>query len=562
MSVSGRSSEDSPQVNANGDIVDTLVAGGRRLTIYKGPPSMIADLARQRVKEAIKVDAEARERTRALRRQFAIKQLSYARSGQEREVARERILIQLQQQAAEQRRDGLRLERLVRRDGGIRPARDRPLKRRDLYLTDVRPPQYPRCKPHHLCGICDNLKSHPVSYVCGHSHCYVCIRVWLERSWLCPVCEVPMRSAPFRHDGEERGIAAEYPGLADGSAVDYSWEGLRFPAELREAVPYSPLSGVNLGVVSTAAQLELGRPPLSGMDQSRSAPYRCQPPWHPDDPRDLPRAAKKLYLATGPELGTSAGAYNSWPSANRVISGSRGASAPLVPSWDELVVIWQVGCAKGEHEHPSGPPSPRTNANLVAAASPATPAPRSRVYDDVRKSPTATRGTPASYPTRSTSSPRFQTPTASGARTARGYSPLSPSPSPSTAGFSSQGSARVAEERGPPAARSYGVRWQEKGMVLGSFVEAMEVYEALDSQGLCPRMLTTCSSADAVSFAEGFSTTAGGPEALSRREKIESQEDAHRARGAQDGERVATLQEWEEIRLLRERLAQLESRFI
>ena len=47
-------------------------------------------------------------------------------------------------------------------------------------------------------------------YACGHSHCYVCIRIWLEKKWTCPECVQVMNAPPFRHYAEEAGIAHGY----------------------------------------------------------------------------------------------------------------------------------------------------------------------------------------------------------------------------------------------------------------------------------------------------------------------------------------------------------------
>ncbi|KAF8145912.1 hypothetical protein K438DRAFT_1991382 [Mycena galopus ATCC 62051] len=99
----------------------------------------------------------------------------------------------------------------------------------DLYNDDARPPVLATPKPHHVCGICFSVKSHPVSYLCGHSHCYVCIRIWLGRRKTCPECTQVMHIAPFRHYGEELGIAFDYPFWVDDSRVLYSFEGLVFP---------------------------------------------------------------------------------------------------------------------------------------------------------------------------------------------------------------------------------------------------------------------------------------------------------------------------------------------
>ncbi|KAF8135295.1 hypothetical protein K438DRAFT_1786922 [Mycena galopus ATCC 62051] len=66
-------------------------------------------------------------------------------------------------------------------------------------------------------------------YLCGHSHCFVCIRIWLEREWKCPECAQVMHIPPFRHYGEENSIAHDYPFWTDDSRVSYSFRDLIFP---------------------------------------------------------------------------------------------------------------------------------------------------------------------------------------------------------------------------------------------------------------------------------------------------------------------------------------------
>ncbi|KAJ7710208.1 hypothetical protein B0H16DRAFT_1745593 [Mycena metata] len=122
--------------------------------------------------------------------------------------------------------------RLVRRQParvGQRLLQVPPLTPEALWDTAERPPNYDVQLPHHACGICKSVKAHPVSYVCGHSHCYPCIRVWLEHNWGCPVCRKTMLRAPFRHFAEEDGLAAAYPGWGETTKVNYSWRGLKFP---------------------------------------------------------------------------------------------------------------------------------------------------------------------------------------------------------------------------------------------------------------------------------------------------------------------------------------------
>ncbi|KAJ7731903.1 hypothetical protein DFH07DRAFT_968566 [Mycena maculata] len=136
----------------------------------------------------------------------------------------------------------------------------RRLTHEDLWVNGIGPNSSEdlKLKPHHICGICHAVKSHPVTYVhfsyhygtreltwafrylCGHSHCYVCIRLWLEKRWSCPECYAQMTCTPFRQYAEEAGIAAEYPDWEDGSVVAYRWDGLTFPQSVRRIVPDSP----------------------------------------------------------------------------------------------------------------------------------------------------------------------------------------------------------------------------------------------------------------------------------------------------------------------------------
>ncbi|KAJ7735255.1 hypothetical protein DFH07DRAFT_967256 [Mycena maculata] len=126
----------------------------------------------------------------------------------------------------------LRRKKPVNRDGA-RMVRETPLTQAELWLDDKEPPvQYPK-EDHHMCGICMMAKSHPVSNVCGHSYCYVCIRVHLETDWKCPVCKTEIHRAPFQHYAEEKFLRKEYPEWNDESSVDYKWKGLVFPKPKR-----------------------------------------------------------------------------------------------------------------------------------------------------------------------------------------------------------------------------------------------------------------------------------------------------------------------------------------
>ncbi|KAJ7429266.1 hypothetical protein B0H11DRAFT_2266321 [Mycena galericulata] len=99
----------------------------------------------------------------------------------------------------------------------------------DLYRDEIRPPPLNAPKPHHVCGLCHRVKSHPVSYECGHSHCFVCVRLWFVKKQSCPECSRFVFSAPYRHYGEERSLETDYPDWRDNSRVSYSWQGVVFP---------------------------------------------------------------------------------------------------------------------------------------------------------------------------------------------------------------------------------------------------------------------------------------------------------------------------------------------
>ncbi|KAJ7888669.1 hypothetical protein B0H14DRAFT_2562241 [Mycena olivaceomarginata] len=111
---------------------------------------------------------------------------------------------------------------------GHRTARETPLTEEDLYLDDVRPvsPWFPPLQ--HTCNICLYAKSHSVKLPCGHTACYVCVRLLLETRWDCEICGVKITRKPECFDAEAAEIELRYPGW-DGSTVAYSWAGLMFP---------------------------------------------------------------------------------------------------------------------------------------------------------------------------------------------------------------------------------------------------------------------------------------------------------------------------------------------
>ncbi|KAJ7834178.1 hypothetical protein B0H13DRAFT_2370007 [Mycena leptocephala] len=112
---------------------------------------------------------------------------------------------------------------------GFRERRSTPLTVTDLYVAGRLPE--PQTTPHKFqrCSLCCNVKAHPISYLCGHSHCYACIRLHLETDWTCPVCGQLMTLPPHRHESEQEGLAAMFPVWTSSTSVTYSWEGLTFP---------------------------------------------------------------------------------------------------------------------------------------------------------------------------------------------------------------------------------------------------------------------------------------------------------------------------------------------
>ncbi|KAJ7807757.1 hypothetical protein B0H14DRAFT_3482944 [Mycena olivaceomarginata] len=110
-----------------------------------------------------------------------------------------------------------------------REPRLAPLKKATLYVDGRIPAHQSTSREYYRCSLCSNMKAHPVSYLCGHSHCYACIRIWLETEWSCPVCNEIMTRPPHRQFSEEDAIADMFPQWACSTQVEYSWDGLTFP---------------------------------------------------------------------------------------------------------------------------------------------------------------------------------------------------------------------------------------------------------------------------------------------------------------------------------------------
>ncbi|KAJ7751017.1 hypothetical protein B0H14DRAFT_2636103 [Mycena olivaceomarginata] len=82
---------------------------------------------------------------------------------------------------------------------GWRRSNARGVPESQLLHSGPRPPSLTAKEPHHQCTICHCVKTHPVSYKCGHTHCFICIRVWLQISWKCPDCNQVMHGPPSRN---------------------------------------------------------------------------------------------------------------------------------------------------------------------------------------------------------------------------------------------------------------------------------------------------------------------------------------------------------------------------
>ncbi|KAJ7018842.1 hypothetical protein C8F04DRAFT_1270094 [Mycena alexandri] len=121
----------------------------------------------------------------------------------------------------------------------VRRAPGHELAENDMYLSAARPPEATSAASDLTCGICLQIKSHPVRQV------FVVLGVgpadarcqWLEHSFQCPQCRRKMTSAPVPDDDVAAAIVLQHPFWKDESRINYSWTGLTFP------IPY-PVSPI------------------------------------------------------------------------------------------------------------------------------------------------------------------------------------------------------------------------------------------------------------------------------------------------------------------------------
>ncbi|KAJ7075703.1 hypothetical protein B0H15DRAFT_956201 [Mycena belliarum] len=126
------------------------------------------------------------------------------------------------------------------RAAGSRTPRETRLTHRDLYLTELSAPDVTTNADNkaQLCCICYKIMSHPVVSACHHTHCYVCLRLWLEASWDCPTCGETMTSPPKPAHAQRQDIERDFPYRLDRSTVTYSFGGLLFPRIYFIEVPW------------------------------------------------------------------------------------------------------------------------------------------------------------------------------------------------------------------------------------------------------------------------------------------------------------------------------------
>ncbi|KAJ7308737.1 hypothetical protein DFH08DRAFT_823765 [Mycena albidolilacea] len=115
---------------------------------------------------------------------------------------------------------------------GKRTVRPEPLEEDDLYLNNARPGDILLPELEHTCCLCLNAKCHPVKLSCGHSACFVCVRLLLETQWGCNECGQVVTWRPQLDVEEVATIEQAYPGW-DQSKIAFGWEGLSFPAARR-----------------------------------------------------------------------------------------------------------------------------------------------------------------------------------------------------------------------------------------------------------------------------------------------------------------------------------------
>ncbi|KAJ7077511.1 hypothetical protein B0H15DRAFT_955014 [Mycena belliarum] len=197
-------------------------------------------------------------------------------------------------------------------------------------------------------------------------------------------------------------------------------------------------------------------------------------------------------------------------SAQRVVSGSSGATAPLFTSWGAVVAAWDAGCGNGGHSHGQDSAVAPPNSPGGEGPSSATISIGGRTFHNVPC--VSSSGRPGSIapahrqassvpppPLRSSAAPPAS-PVAHAVAAGRRVDEKAPRKqrAPSTPSKSSP-----PVPASPSSPRAYSVRWDGEGVVCGSRHEATTLYASLQALGLSPSMMTTTSLGNAADFAEG-----------------------------------------------------------
>ncbi|KAJ6493508.1 hypothetical protein C8R47DRAFT_1213796 [Mycena vitilis] len=223
-------------VDENGEIVRNLRTARRGDGPSNGPPSLI----RQDIPRISAAEIEARRQRQGAPASPARQDARVARRGSPYLASPYHpvtgVYIGLSATTMAENRAPSSAATSVRRPNGWRRPRPTPLLPSDLYTTEARPPLVTPSKEEFKCVLCDQIKSNPVRSKCGHTHCYVCIRIHVETSWNCPSCDVIMTRAPKRDTDDELWIQLNHTSWIDQSRVLGTWDGLLFPQLPRRAV--------------------------------------------------------------------------------------------------------------------------------------------------------------------------------------------------------------------------------------------------------------------------------------------------------------------------------------
>ncbi|KAJ7164822.1 hypothetical protein C8R43DRAFT_1122700 [Mycena crocata] len=179
--------------------------------IIRGPPSVILQNSRSTASNAVpRASPYARHPTtnpsrlsedirRIDERRAADRLAAETCEAERRAWLERRNVIRFGDPASVARPPALTIPHRRQVDPGWRATHDEELTAADLYQTEARPPPQGTDRTHQRCSICLQIKSHGVGYSCGHGHCYVCIRLWLEEEFTCPICRAVMHAPPIRN---------------------------------------------------------------------------------------------------------------------------------------------------------------------------------------------------------------------------------------------------------------------------------------------------------------------------------------------------------------------------